>query len=431
MIFNSMKDLKGKRLLLLGSNVWKDIIKQFANDYGVELIFAGKYSAPLDEIADEVYRVDSINHEEMKQFIKTHNIDGVYMGGSEMIISHACQYLNELGYPCYCTKEQWDYLQNKANFKQLCIAHGLPVVSKYEIDPNDIAGSVPSDAYPVITKPTDGSGSNGFSVCYNKEELIKGYQIAAENSFSGTVICEKFVKNNGLVAFYSFSNGKMHYALTEDKYPVKYEKQGSYVAGLFLCESRYKDDFREKFDEKVANMFKSIGIKEGTIWIEVFHDGEDYYFNEVGYRYGGSFSFYPVDYMRNMNQVYTDLYYALTGESQLYGFPTLIPENVVRGKNYCIYPVHAKAGHIQSINGIEEMKQWNNVVVIPQQKNVGDDIADSGSFGQVVALVHFTFDHLSDCKETIDRIHQAFIVLDENGNNLVNKMLVLETSFIN
>ena len=111
-----------------------------------------------------------------------------------------------------------------------------------------------------------------------------------------------------------------------------------------------------------------------------------------------------------MNQVYTDLYYALTGESQLYGFPTLIPENVVRGKNYCIYPVHAKAGHIQSINGIEEMKQWNNVVVIPQQKNVGDDIADSGSFGQVVALVHFTFDHLSDCKETIDRIHQAFIV---------------------
>lgn len=418
-----MNELKGKRLLLLGSNVWREIIKRFADEYDITLLFAGNNPGHLGKMVDEVYNVNSIDHEAMKEFIKTHNVDGVYMGGSELVISHACQYLNEIGMPCYCTKEQWDYLQDKGQFKELCIKNGLPVVPRYMIDPENIKGSVPAEAYPVITKPTDGSGSNGFSVCHNPEELVKGYKIASENSYTGQVICEKFVNNKGLVAFYSFSNGEMRYALTEDKYPIKYDKQGSYVAGLFLCESRFKDEFRARYEEKIAAMFKSIGIKEGTIWIEIFHEGDEYYFNEVGYRYGGSFSFYSVDYITGINQVYADLYYATTGKSKLDGFNSLIPAEVERGKHYCIYPVHCLPGTIAELKGIEEMKSWPNVVLIPLQHEAGDTIADSGSFGQVVGLVHFTFDTLEDCKATINKIHETFIALDANGNNLlINKL---------
>ena len=423
-----MRELEGKRLLLLGSNVWKDIIKQFADEYGVKLIFAGLYPAQLDSMVSEYYRIDTTDPEVMIPFIKEHNIDGVYMGGSELIISHSCDYINKLGLPCYCTKQQWDYLQDKAQFKELCIKSGLPVVPKYEINPDDIKNSVPETAYPVITKPTDGSGSNGFSVCHNAEELVAGYKIASENSFSGNVICEKFVNNTGLVVFYSFSEGKMTFALTEDKYPVKYDKQGSYVAGLFLCESRFEDEFRRRYEDKVEKMFQSIGIKEGTIWIEIFHDGDDFYFNEVGYRYGGSFSFYSVDYMHGINQFYADLYYAASGKSKLYGFKSLIPETVERGKHYCIYPVHANPGKIAEIKGLNEIRNWENVAIVPQQKAEGDSIADSGSFGQVVLLVHFTFDSLDECKATIDAVHDTLRVISDKGENLVNRKLDFEES---
>lgn len=424
-----IQSLKGKRLLLLGSNVWRDVIRRFANEYEVTLIFAGKYPALLDDIADEVYRVDSINHEAMKRFICEHNIDGVYMGGSELIISHACQYLNELGLPCYCTYDQWETLQNKAKFKELCIKNGLPVVPRYILDSEDVRGSVPEDAYPVITKPADGSGSNGFSVCHNADELEKGYQIAAENSFTGEVMCEKFVRNEGIVAFFSFSNGNMTFTLAEDKFPVRYEKQGSYVAGLFLCESCHTQEFRQKYEKKVAAMFREIGIKEGTIWIEIFHDGDQYFFNEVGYRYGGSFSFYTVDYFRSINQVYADIYYALTGESKLYGFSTLMPEKVKHGLNYCIYPIHLKPGKIVKIDGLEEIERWPNVVLIPKQKEEGDKVADSGSFGQVMALAHFTFKDNAECERTINRIHEVLKVTDSEGNEMVNKMFNLKTVF--
>lgn len=422
-----MQDIRGKRLLLLGSSVWKDLIKSFADYYGVRLYFAGLYPAPLDEIVEEYYRVDTTDPEVMIPFVKEHQFDGIYMGGSEFIVSHACTWINQLGLPCYCEKEQWDILQDKARFKDLCIGHGLPVVPKFTIDPENISGSVLVNEYPVITKPTDGSGSNGFSVCHNAEELEKGYKAAAECSPTGSVICEKFVNNNGLVVFFTFSRGEMHFVMTEDKTPVKYEKQGSYVAGLFTCPSKSEALFKELYEEKLRSLFSSIGIREGTIWIEIFKEGDNFYFNEVGYRYGGSFSFYSVDYLSGINQFFADLYYATTGDSQLYGFKSLIPNHIKKGLSYCIYAVHCNAGTIAEEKGLDELmsKYSDKIVFVPHQKNVGDTIVETGSFGQVVCLFHFVYETDDERTRIIKDIQSNYMVLDENAQNMViNKLIV-------
>lgn len=424
-----MQDIRGKRLLLLGSSVWKDLIKSFADYYGVRLYFAGLYPAPLDDIVEEYYRIDTTDPEVMIPFVKEHKFDGVYMGGSEFIVSHACTWINQLGLPCYCEKEQWNLLQDKSNFKDLCIKYGLPVVPKFSIDPNNIAQSVPAEEFPVITKPTDGSGSKGFSVCHNAEELEKGYRLAADVSPTGSVICEKFVNNNGLVVFFTFSKGKMNFVLSEDKTPVKYEKQGSYVAGLFTCPSQYEKRFFELYEDKLRNMFAAIGIKEGTIWIEVFKDGNDFYFNEVGYRYGGSFSFYSVDYISNVNQFFADLYYATTGDSQLCGFKSLIPDHIARGRKYCIYPVHCNPGKICQEEGLDYIKKKYscNLVVVPYQKTIGDVIADTGSFGQVNCLFHFVYEETNELKDILSFIQRTYKILNENGENIVSNKLNLDS----
>ncbi len=423
-----MQDIRGKRLLLLGSSVWKDLIKSFADYYGVRLYFAGLYPAPLDDIVEEYYRIDTTDPEVMIPFVKEHKFDGVYMGGSEFIVSHACTWINQLGLPCYCEKEQWDLLQDKSKFKDLCIKYGLPVVPKFSIDPNNIAKSVPDKAYPVITKPTDGSGSNGFSVCHNAEELEKGYKLAADVSPTGSVICEKFVNNNGLVVFFTFSKGEMNFVLSEDKTPVKYEKQGSYVAGLFTCPSQFEKVFIDLYEDKLRKLFSAIGIREGTIWIEIFKDGNNFYFNEVGYRYGGSFSFYSVDYLSGINQFFADLYYAATGDSQLEGFKSLIPEDVTRGKYYCIYPVHCNPGKICKEEGLDEIRQkyGRNLVVVPYQKTIGDVIADTGSFGQVNCLFHFVYEETNELKDILSFIQRTYKILNENGENIVSNKLNLD-----
>lgn len=420
-----MQNLENKRLLVLGGSIWKNAIKQFAEANKITIISAGLYPAGTDDIADEVYRIDTIDEKVMIPFIKENKIDGVYLGGSELIISGACGYINKLGLPCYCTKEQWEFLQNKANFKQLCIKSGLPVVPQYVIDVNDIKGSVPVDAYPVITKPTDGCGSNGFSVCRNGDELVEGYKRAAADSPTQSVICEKFVKNTGVVVFYTFSNGKVIFSGLEDKYPVKFEKHGSYVGGLFTFESKFTKEYRERFDKGVEKMFQSIGITEGSAWIEVFHDGANYYFNEVGFRYGGSISIYPVDYLTGINQVAADIYYALTGESHPYGHTSLVEDSIERGLNYAVYPVYAGEGVITEVKGLDEL--GNNVVFRTLTKPIGYKIQDWGSFNQNVAIIQFVYKNKEELEQSIDRIHENLKILDENKNNMVIRMLDVET----
>jgi carbamoylphosphate synthase large subunit len=419
-----MKDLNGKRLLLLGGSMWKEAISTFAKDNGIVLIATGNDpSAGIFEIADECYDIDSTDADGMKKLIIEKNIDGVYMGGSEPVISVACEYINELNLPCYCTKEQWDHLQNKKHFKKLCIEHGLPVVPQYEINIDEITQELDCLDFPVITKPADGCGSNGFSVCNNWNDLLSGYQKAKSNSLSGNVLVEKFVNNESIVVFYTFSDGKMYFSGIEDKYPIKYEKHGSYVAGMHIFESRCKNEFRQKFENKLKEMFSHLQIREGSLWIEVFFDGKNYYFNEAGYRYSGSVSIYPIDYYYQINQVAVDIYYSLTGKSQINGFRSLIDNLVPRKKYYCIYSIHLKEGKIKDVQGIPEVLQLNNVIAFPTTKKINDVVVSTGTVSQVFAFLHFVFDSNEEFSTTIRKMNDNIRIVDENGCNIIANML--------
>ena len=81
------------------------------------------------------------------------------------------------------------------------------------------------------------------------------------------------------------------------------------------------------------------------------------------------------------------------------------------------------AGTIFAFEGIEVVKSWENCIFFPVSKNIGDTIHDTGSWGQSVALLHFTYDTEDECNNIIEKLHQTFKVLDKDGNNLVNKML--------
>ena len=416
-----MENLNGKRLLILGGSLWKNAIKKAAEEFGITLIAAGKdINAGIFEISAEGYGIDSTDSESLINLIKEKNIDGVYMGGSEAVINSVCSTLNSIGMPCYCTHEQWDYLQNKSNFKELCIKNGLPVVPKFSLD------SVKDSDFPVITKPVDGSGSRGFSVCQNRQELSEGYKSAAEVSPTNSVMIEKYVRNDSVVVFYTVSNGEIIFSGLEDKYPVRYRGTGSYVGGLFVFESSLTDKFRTKYEATIQNMISSIGIREGSFWIEVFIDSDNFYFNEVGYRYGGSASIYPVNYLYRINQVSMDIYYALTGKSCKGGFISLFPKNTPRKKHYAVYPVYAQKGQITDIAGVKEIEKNPDILEFLTVKGKGN-VVTTGTFAQVVALVHMVFDSLDELKENIALIHNKFRIYDENRQNIVVKILDTNT----
>lgn len=421
-----MEKLYGKRLLLLGGSLWKDEIKKIAKKNNITLIAVGNNpSSGIFEIAHESYIIDSTDTQKMKKIILEKKIDGVYMGGSEPVISSAIEYLEDLNYPTYCNKNQWEILQNKINFKKLCIEHNLPVAKQYFYNLKEIQNGLIKIDYPVITKPADSSGSNGFSIVNSYSELEEGYRKAQNYSFSKTVIIEQYIKHKSLVVFYTISGGEVYFSGIEDKYSVNYEEQNSYVAGLHLFESDKKHEFRKKFEYKIKKMFKNIGLQEGSVWFEIFYDNRDYYFNEAGYRYSGSVTIYPINYFYKINQLETDIYYALTGESHLVKNNNLIKENIPSNKKYAIYSIHLSEGQITYIEGIDRILKMKNIVSICATKNIGDTINSTGTVSQVFAFVHFVYDREEDFLRIKKKILETIIVRDVNNQDMINDLLDL------
>ena len=149
----------------------------------------------------------------------------------------------------------------------------MPVVKRINIDESNLSASAAQIKYPVIAKPVDSSGSAGCCVCRNAQEFLTGYNEAKQNSFTGKVIVESFVDNRSVYLYYTFSGGKAYFAGVTRKYTVKYP-QGNYVLSLRLGESPFIADIRTRFEEKLLSMFKKINLREGVLWLEIFHDGK-------------------------------------------------------------------------------------------------------------------------------------------------------------
>lgn len=417
-----MRNIKNKRLLLLGGSLWKNEIKNYAIQNEITLIAAGNNTqSGIFEIADESYKIDSTNIKAMRELLIKKNIDGVYLGGSDAVIAAASIYVNDIGLPCYCTNKQWNILNDKSQLKALFSRFELPVVKNYNVESVKITEDI---KYPVITKPADGNGSQGFSVCYTEAELIEGYEKARKCSSSNKVLVEEFVDNTSFVVFYTISDGEIYFSGIEEKYTLKYEEETSYVVSALLFESKKETEFRNLFENKLKQMFENIGLREGNIWIEVFYNQSNYYFNEVGYRYGGSVSFYPIYYQYGYNQLEADINFALTGESNIQESNyKLLSNDKLKNHHYFIYAIHISDGQIKAIEGLEKLNDDPRIIVTPISKKVGDVVQKTGTISQVLGFIHFVFQSKHELNEIINQIHSKLRVIDSEGNNMMRKKL--------
>lgn len=409
-------ELNGKRLLVLGGSAWINIIKAFADENGIALVTVGNNpDSPLSRLG-EYHNIDSTDHEAMKAFIRENHIDGVYIGSNETVIRHAIQYLDELGMPCYCNLKQWDSLMNKRSFKNLCQKFDIPVVPMYQYTVDKLCNI----DYPVITKPADGCASVGITICNNEKELKKGYEFAYMNSPSHEVLVEKVVNNSGMDVFFQITNGLAEWCALGDKYPVQLEKGFGSVAGARVLPSLHTNEFRDRFEKKLKRLFSELGLYQGLIWIEVFHDGDDYYFNEVGYRPNGSLSIVGIDYLCNLNTVAIDMYYALTGKGISHGFSSLILKNVPRDKKkVCEYWVASKPGVIGKISGIEELYDHPRILALFPKYDVGSIVPHTNGFAQNFCVIHFVYDNAKEMREVVEFIRKTIQLYDKDGKDMI------------
>ncbi len=407
-----------KKLLVLGGKPIGslELVKQ-AQEMGIYVVvtdFLPPELSPAKMLANEAWDISTAEVEVLTKRCSEARIDGVLTAVHEFNINRmldVCEFLHK---PSYCTRNTWRYCDNKVDFKALCERHHIPIARKYELSSlceQDLA-LLP---YPLVTKPVDGSGSRGFSICNNADELRLGYKNALKFSPNGIVLIEDYIPYDSVIIHYTMIDRKCHYSGMSDKYSAKFASTGAPVMGLQTFPSSGEAEYLRQHDADVRGMFEQAGFTDGPIWIEAFFNGKSrFVFNEMGYRLGGSLTHYPVKYFYGIDQLELMIQTAM-------GIPSspAVVKRLSRDFKYCILPIHIKPGVIVSIENADIITTRPDVYAYVPVHYLGDTIEEWGSAQQVFCYLHLLYQDTEGLKSSITSILGLLRANNENGANLL------------
>lgn len=416
-------ETKGKKLLVLGGTSGKDIVAQ-AKRMGVYTIVADLEDMnAAKSIADEGVVISTTDTEALVRLIREKHIDGVFSGPSEFNIQQVMKVCKAAGLPFYATKEQWDICQNKAAFKALCRKFNVPVVPEYELTaemkPEDLA----KIKYPVVVKPTDACSSKGLSICANEEELKKAIPFAIAASESGNFIVEKCITSDyGFGCRYIANEGEIWLSAVNDQYTVDEFDGRAHISAVSRWPSKKLEAFKREINPNAIAMFKSIGLANGTFFMQalVDQDNDQIYFHEMGLRLSGGLNFKMFESACGYNDVQMMIRYALGG-------PMATSEDIknidpgMNGHLMGSVTIPMKVGKIATIKGVDVVSEQKQVVGINQYYQIGDEIKESyiGTLSQHFCRVKIMTDSLDEYRNMITFIQQTIKVEDAQGDDLV------------
>lgn len=414
--------LKGKKLLFLGGPaIMCDVVKA-AQSMGIYTYTTDWYppeSSPTKLVADKYFMISSADVEAVVELIKKENIDGVITGFTDSALPHYYKICKKAGLPFYANDNQIEVTCDKNKFKKLCKQFDVPVVEELFLGAKLNKEIVNRIKFPVIAKPIDNSGGRGISICHNEMELIHGFDKALSFSPSKNVLLERFMKGKEVSIFYLMVDGEINLVAMGNRH-TKNSKQGIIPLPVaYTFPSKYLSQYQKNIDPKVKEMFRSLGIKNGLIFIQSFIEDGECIFYEMGFRLTGSLEYKILEKVAGFNHMELLIHFAITGKMLPNGF-TLKPKPNF-DKYACNITFLCKPGVIKRIIGIDEIKKINGVIDAVPSYQEGQSVPESaiGTLKQVVLRVFAYAETKDKLKIIIEAIHNTFDVLSLNGVSML------------
>ena len=410
-------DFKGKKLLILCGNIVHVKVVEAAKQMGVYTVVTDALpleDAPAKQIADEALYINVLEIDELVKYCKENKIDGVINFCNDIGQRPHQQICEKLGLPSYGTKEQYFMLTDKNAFKEMCVRYGVDVIPQYSEE--DIEeGAV---EYPVLVKPVDSRGSRGQSVCYNLKELQEALPTAKKESTNGLAIIEKYMMGKQDFSMsYVFKDGIPYLTRTADRFLGKSEDGLQKQCICSISPSRHTRMYLEKVHGRVANALKQIGIKNGTVFMQGFVDGETVRFYDPGFRLPGAEYEKLLLKATGFNLMKQMIALALGGEIDDYGGRLSDAYNLNNMVSIQLL-VAARGGTISKFDGLDEIAQNPNVVTVAQRYFVGQTVPQTGDVKQRICEI-VVLANKEEAKSTVDFIQSKLVVLDENNENML------------
>lgn len=410
---------KGKRLLVIGGASQHCKIVEKAKEMGIETYVTDFLpDAPAKRMADHSYQINVTDTEGIKKLCEDEKIDGIISGWfdfCQMPYQLAC---DATGLTSYGTKEQFETLTRKANFKAACEKYGVgqPAPFDWKKFLENPSEDLP---YPLFVKPSDSRGSRGASVCRTVDELRSAIENAKKESYDGNAVAERYIENAKMIlAVYFFVDGEPYLQQLSDAYfgDKKYGQEKINV--VYKSPSRYADTYKRVADEKMKNMLRKLGLKNGPACFQAFLTDDDVFFYDPGRRFpGGEYErglkrAIGVDYVQIMIE------FALCGKID--GHDEIRHDLFdINGKHIMRLQINSKPGIVKNEIGFDEIAEIPGVEYVAMYHTVGDEILNSGDVRMRYAQVVFVSDTIESLKESVKRVYEKISVISDDGSELL------------
>ena len=416
-------ELKGKRLLILGGSRISCEIIRHARAMGIITGVTDWYAlekSPAKQMADEAYFVNTSDIDAMVELIKEKKFDGVFTGFTDSVLPYYAEMCERAGLPSYGTKEQFDIFIDKEKYKALMRKFDVPTIPEYSIDFDRFDETTADIVYPVIVKPADSSGSRGITVCENKAELKEAISFAVETSKAKEVLVEQYIDNAEATIFWLFVDGQYYMMLLGNRH-VKHNQEGELpLPAGYTYPAAAQPRFLAEAAPKMENMFRSVGIKDGMMFMQCkIVDGTCVVY-DIGYRLTGSLEYINLKGMCGFDPLDMMIRFALTGET---GEPDIAKkvDPYLGGKYSYNVSLLCKPGKVTEIKGLDEIRKLPGVFDVVVAHPVGDTITEAmkGRLAQITVRILGKADDIESMKNEMLEIQRLAHVISDTGEEMI------------
>ena len=392
-----------EKLLILGSDYGTiDIVKE-AKRMGLYVIVSDLMTtSPTKEAADEAWLISTTDIDLLEQRCKEEDIRAVLTGASDFNIARSRELCKRLGLPIYCQSDRaWEVATNKRAFKDLCKKVGAPVAKDYILSENVTAEELAAIEYPVVCKPVDKSGNRGMSYCANESELLEAYRYARSVSDNPTIIVERELHGSEFAVNYILADGEINLLFFSSEHNQPGELDNLY--SVIITTSQHLKQYLEEVNDKVIEVFKAAGCRDGVAWVESMLDRDGhFYLLEMGYRFGGETVNIPYEKVCGFNSIRWMIEHAIGIQHTEKDLPVKLTDAYrACAATYMLFATHD--GVIGKIEGLEAVEALSNVQVdIP--KRAGGSVRYHATMG----IIHI---HAKDIEEMCDTIAKVNALL--------------------
>ena len=416
-----MKDLEGKKLLILGANPETVPLVQVANEMGIEtLVTSNRPDDAAKKYAAKAFEVDGMDVPGLVSLARSENVDGVLVGVADILVPVYCKVCDALGMPCYATKEICDVFSYKDVFKATCERYGIHGIPEYYLDSDMKREDLDRIEYPVMIKPVDGYSGLGMSVVYNESEIETAVRKALEISKKKRFIVEKYMTCDDMGMYYTFKDGYCSVSCIYDRYTTTEQSGLSRVCLGGTYPSKHIEKYFERMHDNVVRMFSDIGIRDGVLMLSAFFENDEFYVYDTGFRLQGEAPHILMKAVHGFDQREMLIRFALTGSEGSIDLKEA-DDTFFRGKYAATLWFLLKSGTIDNITGLDDLSGDKNVVANIQRLRAGDIVLPEwiGTEKQVLTRLYLVSESKTELAERLRYYMDTVRVFDQHGNNML------------